>query len=51
MLWEFWRNEKDLFPAGIKKPSTSSSLSDRPHCVVFVFDGSMDEIPNGEEEI
>ncbi len=23
MLWEFWRNEKDLFPAGIKKPSTS----------------------------
>jgi len=21
MLWEFWRNEKDLFPSGIKKPT------------------------------
>ena len=23
----------------------------KPHCICFVFDGSMDEIPNGEEEI
>lgn len=26
------------------------SLKRKPHCLVFVFDGSLDEIPNGEEE-
>jgi hypothetical protein len=26
------------------------SLKRKPHCIVFVFDGSLDEIPNGEEE-
>ena len=26
-------------------------LKSRPHCLVFVFDGSMDSIPNGEEEV
>merc|ERR1719266_1543991 len=25
-------------------------LKTKPHCICFVFDGSMDEIPNGEEE-
>lgn len=25
-------------------------IGDRPHCLLFVFDGSMDEIPNGPEE-
>jgi hypothetical protein len=49
-LWEFWKNDNDLFPANIKKNIRSPTLEDRPHCVVFVFDGSMDEIPNGEEE-
>jgi hypothetical protein len=26
-------------------------LSSRPHCVVFVFDGSMDDIPSSAEEV
>jgi hypothetical protein len=50
MLWEFWKNDSDLFPSNIKKNVSNPSLKDKPHCVVFVFDGSMDEIPNGEEE-
>ena len=25
-------------------------MSSKPHCLVFVFDGSMSEIPNGTEE-
>lgn len=50
MLWEFWKNDTDLFPSNIKKNISNPSLKDKPHCVVFVFDGSMDEIPNGEEE-
>ena len=49
MLWEFWKNSDDLFPSNIKK--TNPTLKDKPHCIVFVFDGSMDEIPNGQEEI
>ena len=49
-LWEFWKNDNNLFPSDIKK-NQSPTLHDKPHCVVFVFDGSMDEIPNGEEEV
>lgn len=54
LLWEFWKSDNELFPREIKKNSKRSrdySLSDKPHCIVFVFDGSMDEIPNGDEEI
>jgi len=28
----------------------ANAFSSRPHCILFVFDGSMDEIPNGAEE-
>ena len=48
MLWEFWKKDAALFPKKIMKKS--KGLSGKPHCLVFVFDGSMDEIPNGEEE-
>ena len=48
MLWEFWRNDNELFNSNIKKKS--ERIEDKPHCICFVFDGSMDEIPNGEEE-
>ncbi|CEM02672.1 unnamed protein product [Vitrella brassicaformis CCMP3155] len=48
LLWEFWRSEADLFPPEIL--NKRSGLATRPHALIFVFDGSMDEIPNGEEE-
>ena len=54
LLWEFWKKDTELFPRSIKRNSKKSStytLSEKPHCIVFVFDGSMDEIPNGDEEI
>lgn len=47
-MWEFWKKDKDLWPENIVRHPT---LSARPHALVFVFDGSMSEIPNGEEEI
>jgi hypothetical protein len=45
MLWEFWKRDAELFPKEI-----ISKDAGNPHCILFVFDGSMDEIPNGEEE-
>jgi len=48
LLWEFWRKDTDLFPAEILV--RRNGLATRPHALLFVFDGSMDEIPNGDEE-
>ncbi len=48
LLWEFWKKDTQLFPTSII--GTSGTLQTRPHCMVFVFDGSMEKIPNGEEE-
>ena len=50
MLWEFWKKDTELFPTAIIKKNGGVGLKSKPHCIVFVFDGSMDEIPNGEEE-
>lgn len=50
LLWEFWKRDTELFPNQIYKKG-SKGLRTKPHCIVFVFDGSMDQIPNGEEEI
>lgn len=47
LLWEFWKRDIELFPDDIMG---ESSLKSKPHCIVFVFDGSMDEIPNSSEE-
>jgi hypothetical protein len=47
LLWEFWKRDLDLFPEDIMG---DASLKSKPHCIVFVFDGSMDEIPNSAEE-
>lgn len=49
LLWEFWKKDTELFPPEIIK--SGSSLIDKPHCLLFVFDGSLNEIPNGEEEV
>eukprot|EP00930_Biecheleria_cincta_P077109 TRINITY_DN64366_c0_g1_i1.p1 TRINITY_DN64366_c0_g1~~TRINITY_DN64366_c0_g1_i1.p1 ORF type:complete len:367 (+),score=84.64 TRINITY_DN64366_c0_g1_i1:27-1127(+) len=48
LLWEFWRKDSDLFPPEIL--TKNKSISSQPHAVLFVFDGSMEEIPDGEEE-
>merc|ERR1712151_924634 len=48
LLWEFWRRDVDLFPPEILV--RKNGLSTKPHAILFVFDGSMEEIPDGEEE-
>ena len=48
LLWEFWKRDTELFPPNIIREGRG--LKTKPHCICFVFDGSMDEIPNGEEE-
>ena len=48
LLWEFWKRDTELFPPTIMREGRG--LKTKPHCICFVFDGSMDEIPNGEEE-
>lgn len=50
LLWEFWKRDTELFPSQIIREG-AKGLEKKPHCICFVFDGSMDEIPNGEEEI
>ena len=48
LLWEFWKKDSQLFPTTIM--TENGSLESKPHCMVFVFDGSMEQIPNGHEE-
>lgn len=48
LLWEFWKSDSELFPREILVQR--SGLSTKPHALLFVFDGSMEEIPNGDEE-
>lgn len=49
LLWEFWRKDADLFPKEILVRQ-GGGLQTKPHAILFVFDGSMEEIPDGEEE-
>ncbi len=48
LLWEFWKKDAQLFPMTIV--SSKGSMESKPHSIVFVFDGSMENIPNGAEE-
>jgi len=48
LLWEFWKRDSELFPPEIL--ASKKGLHTQPHAVLFVFDGSMEEIPDGEEE-
>eukprot|EP00435_Cladocopium_sp_Y103_P023277 s493_g5.t1 len=48
LLWEFWKRDSELFPPEIL--ANGKSLNNQPHAVLFVFDGSVEEIPDGEEE-
>lgn len=47
MLYEFWKSDAELFPEDIIKSDVT--LGGKPHCVLFVFDGSNEEVPNPEE--
>ena len=47
-LWEFWKKDSELFPKEIfdaKEPGINSV----PHAVVFVFDGSIDNVIQEED--
>ena len=49
-LWEFWKKDSELFPTEIfnaEKPGINSI----PHAIVFVFDGSNDEVIQKEDII
>lgn len=48
LLWEFWKKDTQLFPTTIV--SSNGTLESKPHSIVFVFDGSMDNIPSNPEE-
>ena len=48
-LWEFWKKSSELFPNEILNPE-EPSISSIPHSVVFIFDGSSDEIVQEEDE-
>jgi hypothetical protein len=47
LLWEFWKRDSELFPKDI---ISDGGLENRPHVLLFVFDGSIEQVPNGEEE-
>lgn len=46
LLWEFWKQDHELFP----KEILNSDPMNKPNCIVLVFDGSLKEVPNGQEE-
>ena len=48
-LWEFWKKSSELFPNEILIPQ-EPGISSIPHAVVFIFDGSSDEVVQGEDE-
>lgn len=47
LLWEFWKKDSELFPEEIFR---KGGLKTCPHVLVFVFDGSLEEVPNGPDE-
>ena len=47
-LWEFWRSDAELFPDEIVERRIG--LNKKPHAIIFVFDGSTDEVPATEED-
>jgi hypothetical protein len=49
LLWEFWKKDVELFPKEIFY-SQESGIEAIPHSVVLVFDGSMDDIIDINDE-
>ena len=48
-LWEFWKKDSELFPKEIFN-AEQVGIDSIPHCIVFVFDGSSDEVIQKEDE-
>ena len=48
MLWEFWKRDEELFPEEIMQEKIG--ISKQPHSLIFVFDGSTDQVPATEED-
>ena len=48
-LWEFWKKDSELFPKEIFN-AEEVGIDSIPHCIVFVFDGSSDEVIQKEDE-
>jgi predicted AAA+ superfamily ATPase len=49
-LWEFWKKDSELFPKDIFF-AEEVGIESVPHSIVFVFDGSSDEVINKEDEV
>ena len=49
-LWEFWKKDSELFPKDIFF-AEEVGIESVPHSIVFVFDGSTDEVINKEDEV
>ena len=49
-LWEFWKKDSELFPKDIFF-ADEVGIESIPHSIVFVFDGSTDEVINKEDEV
>ena len=48
LLWEFWKKDSELFPKEIFD-SKEVGINSVPHAVVFIFDGSSDEVIQSED--
>jgi predicted AAA+ superfamily ATPase len=49
LLWEFWKKDAELFPKEIFN-AKEIGLDSIPHNIVFVFDGSSDEVIDQNDE-
>ena len=49
LLWEFWKSDYELFVDN--DMNKEPDLNTKPHSIIFVFDGSLDKVPNGDEEV
>jgi predicted AAA+ superfamily ATPase len=49
LLWEFWKKDAEMFPKEIFN-AREAGLDSIPHNIVFVFDGSSDEVIDSNDE-
>ena len=48
LLWEFWKKDTELFPSDILSQPNIETI---PHSIIFVLDGSREEILREKEVI
>ena len=50
LFWEFWKKDSELFPDNIFiKDKNNNDINNIPHSIVFIFDGSTDEVIQSED--